>query len=214
MEKIEIGKKYGMLTVLEDLHKTNKYHYKMYKCQCDCSNICEKSSGDLKREKNPNCGCIIGRNFKHHMRYSSEYGIWRNMMTRCLNEKSNRYKNYGGRGIKICQRWLDDFMNFYNDMGPRPSVEHTLDRIDVDGDYCPENCRWATYAEQSQNTTYNKFTADDIRNIRKEYQEFIDNIKETKKLRKDKIKEIADRFESKPSTIYGIIYRKTWKNIQ
>lgn len=89
------------------------------------------------------------------------FETWRAMRKRCYYEKHPEYKNYGGRGIKVCNRWQgkDGFENFLNDMGPRPNGEYpsgrpmyTLDRIDVDGDYCPENCRWATQKEQCLNT--------------------------------------------------------------
>lgn len=79
------------------------------------------------------------------------YSHWKAMMTRCYNPKSNTYKNYGGRGIRVCERWRESALNFYEDMGNKPSAAHTVDRIDVDGDYQPDNCRWATPAEQSRN---------------------------------------------------------------
>jgi len=80
-----------------------------------------------------------------------EYRAWRGMLNRCLNEKAKCHRHYGGRGIKVCTRWADSFINFFADMGKRPSSQHSLDRINNDYHYCPENCRWATTKEQQAN---------------------------------------------------------------
>lgn len=89
---------------------------------------------------------------KHGMLYAPEYGPWREMKKRCTNPKAKHYDKYGGRGIKVCDEWMHSFAAFFAYMGPRPSPDHSVDRIDNDGNYEPGNCRWATRFEQQANT--------------------------------------------------------------
>lgn len=94
----------------------------------------------------------VGKREQHGMYTSPEYRIYMGMKARCYNKKNEEYRRYGGRGIKICDRWLNSFSKFYNDMGNRPSKEYSIDRVNVNGNYSLKNCRWATKSQQSINT--------------------------------------------------------------
>lgn len=117
-----------------------------------CRSIRRKAERALAREGKPKPSYAGPNNPKyiHGMTKSPEHGIWEGMRKRCRNETEKCYKDYGGRGIKVCERW-SRFENFYADMGPRPSPKHSIDRINVDGDYEPGNCKWSTRREQSIN---------------------------------------------------------------
>lgn len=109
----------------------------------------------LKNGKTTSCGCkrrdgLLLRITRHNMSSSSEYASWEAMKSRCLNSKNKFYENYGGRGIRVCDEWLD-FKNFIRDMGNKPDSSYSIDRIDVNGDYCPANCKWSNRHEQDRN---------------------------------------------------------------
>ena len=129
-------------------------------CRCDCGQTCLVPVGNLTSGNTKSCGCLRRElsaklNFKHgqtaHGKRSPENEAWHHMIQRCENPNYPRYFDWGGRGIKVCERW-HKFENFYEDMGDRPSFEYSLDRIDNDGDYEPGNCRWATRKEQRANS--------------------------------------------------------------
>ena len=154
MEKF-LGRKFHRLQVIGFAGRSTNNSILVW-CVCDCgmakrTRLHQLISGAIK-----SCGCfrrefssITGRNVKHSKCYTPAYGSWVAMRFRCRNPKHIAYPHYGGRGITICERW-DDFRNFLSDMGERP-VDSSLDRIDSNGNYCPENCRWATNKEQSRN---------------------------------------------------------------
>lgn len=140
-----LGKRFGKWIVLEKIDN-NKKAYK-YLCLCDCGNKCEISGNALRRGRTMQCRkCSLE---KHNMTDSKTYNTWRCMRSRCNSIKSHEYYLYGGRGIKVCDAW-NNFINFYNDMGERPEGKK-LDRIDTNGDYYKENCRWVTPKENSNN---------------------------------------------------------------
>jgi len=144
---------FDRLTVIECVG-TNERNNLLWKCQCECGNIAIIVSCSLLSRMTKSCGCY-GReqsrieNTTHGKSKSSEYRIWSGIIQRCTNPNNNRYSDYGGRGITVCDRWLK-FENFYADMGDRPDGM-SIDREDNDGNYEPDNCRWATDEEQRYN---------------------------------------------------------------
>ena len=144
-----IGEKHGMLTILSIKKGTRRAQAV---CRCECGNLCELSLQGVLSDRSHSCGCNKGVLFVTHGKSKTkEHKAWRHIKERCLNKNSKAYPNYGGRGIRMCERWVDSFENFYADMGDAPSPKHSIDRIDPNGDYSPANCRWATPKQQSRN---------------------------------------------------------------
>lgn len=150
------GKKFGRLTVIERL-ENNSRGGTVWKCKCDCGNIKIADGERLRLGKVQSCGCLASetsRNkfLRHGMSGKRIHNIWKTMCHRCECKNISNYSDYGGRGIRVCQEWLDDFMNFYEwSMKNGYADNLTIDRINNDGSYEPSNCRWVTQRVQSNN---------------------------------------------------------------
>jgi len=128
----------------------------MWNCRCECGTERAVSAGNLRAGKSRSCGCLQREvaselHFKHGQTSHPIYYSWAGMKDRCYNKKDHDYKYYGGRGIKVCDRWIADFWNFWDDMAPGWRPDLTIDRILPNGNYEPTNCRWLSIEEQQQN---------------------------------------------------------------
>lgn len=143
---------------------SSKHGKSLWLCRCECGTENLVLGTRLLRGRNKSCGCK--RYPVHHMTGTPTIRSWKEIKTRCYNPKRKDWPNYGGKGIKVCDRWKDSFLNFFEDMGERPNG-HTLDRLDNNNDYCKENCRWATPKMQALNSS---------RSIKIEHNGIIDSI--------------------------------------
>lgn len=151
------GDTYGIFSIIEELSygETNR-DKRIFKCYCKCGKEAIVTLRQIKRNAYcDSCNPRTKNKTAVKMWRTSEYESYRNMKTRCFNPKHRSYKWYGAKGIKICDRWLENnghgFKNFLNDMGYKPTPKHQIDRIDSDNDYKPDNCKWSTHQEQQEN---------------------------------------------------------------
>jgi hypothetical protein len=149
------GQRFGLLVVIGRSERKIP-HGSLWRCHCDCGREREVRSAGLRRKHQPtrSCGCLSGANHRTHgeaNKVTPEYMCWHAIKTRCFNVGCAAYRNYGGRGITMCDRWRDSYSAFLADVGRRPSDAHSIDRIDNDGHYEPGNVRWVTGSEQQQN---------------------------------------------------------------
>lgn len=197
------NKKFGKWTVVE---KAGSYRgSSIYKCVCDCGSIKNVLRPNLISGKTKSCGCgkseavalkkiTHGQSRKKNQKATKVYTIWSSMLNRCNNKNNSAYKNYGGRGINVCDRWLK-FENFLQDMG-EPKSNESIDRIDNNKGYFPENCRWATAKIQNRNKSNTKLTEQDVKDLRS---------------KKITVKELAKKRLCSKTTVYSAKTGRNWK---
>lgn len=178
MRKIDLtGKRFSRLVVISEADR-KQGQTSRWLCKCDCGNEKIIKGNHLTSGLTKSCGClrseIISKRVKTHGMYGTRiYSIWANMLQRCYNQRERSYKYYGARGIKVCDKWKR-FEGFLEDMGGTYQEHLSIDRINVNGDYCSENCKWATKEEQANNTRANHLITingetDTLANVCKKY---------------------------------------------
>lgn len=162
MKQEMIGRRFGRLTVIAESEKKSKNRQTRWVCQCDCGTIAPSVNGShLRSGITKSCGCFkreetIKRNFRHGLSYTRIHKIWEGMKTRCYNPKNRYFNHYGGRGITVCDEWMESLQSFHDwAMKNGYSDNLSIDRKDTNGNYCPENCRWVDMKTQQNNRRTN-----------------------------------------------------------
>jgi len=198
------GQRFNRWIVINFLEIRKKVPY--WRCICDCGTEKDVSAFNLKQGTSTSCGCLKSEKLgnqarKHGLTNSPEHIIWKNMNQRCTNPKRPDYKHYGGRGICICDEWCGEngFQNFIRDMGFKPEENSSLDRIDNNGNYNKDNCRWVTQIEQKRNRSICKIqNMEQANQIREEYKNGI------------KTKDLALKYNCSKSCINRVLNNTTW----
>lgn len=160
------GQRFGRWTVIEFIGVGPT----RWLCKCDCGVVRSVEAGNLKKGVSVSCGCFAiegkrARKLRHGRSGTTMHIIWSGMKSRCYNKNEPAYKNYGGRGIRMCDRWRNSFEAFLEDVGERPGPEYSIDRIDNDGNYEPGNVRWVTDKQQANNKRNNRILEHDGRSL-------------------------------------------------
>lgn len=150
------GRRFHRLVAIEFIGRRTANNIAMWKCVCDCGNTTQCAGVDLNRGSVKSCGCLRNqrnseRSTTHGECQHPDYQLWFSMVKRCHNQDADAYSKYGGRGIEVCRKWRESPRAFFDDMGPRPSIFHSIDRLNNDDGYYKENCRWATDVQQANN---------------------------------------------------------------
>lgn len=209
-----IGLNFGKLKVLSELEERNKNGHILYLCECECGNKKIILGASLRQGLTKSCGCDhIKKIKKHGMDGTPVYRTWVSMRNRCNNPNNSAYPKYGGRGIKVCEKWNNSFDSFYRDMGNRPKGM-SIDRIDVNGNYEPNNCRWATCKEQQDNRRNSVFVV--IEGVKYTPSEYAELVKLTtsganKKIRRE-FKRFGNLFIKESDPAYASVIKSIEEN--
>lgn len=156
-----MGQTFGRLSVIARAAENRKSGEARWICRCSCGGSRVVPGRNLRSGRTQSCGCIKREKLRaerttHGKCKTPTYKVWCRMINRCYRDKDERFKNYGGRGITVCDRWRQSFSHFLEDMGDRPGEGYSIDRINNDGNYCPENCHWILLKDQASNKSNNR----------------------------------------------------------